>query len=238
MGAVALIMFVAMMVGAAWFLLPFAVRKLAERRLARLCRKHKAIVLSYDDGPGARLTSGLLDALAERNVAATFFVLGRRAETHMDLVARTLREGHEVGSHSFHHSNAWKVPPGLAMRDMSRGIRTVRTLGGDARLFRPPYGKMTLGTLVLGLLQGQRFGWWTIDTKDTREAAGRRPVQEILAQIRSSGGGVVLAHDFDRDDGPPDSTSRNDYVLMLTRQIIEFAEDNGYRFMRLGDLKP
>jgi len=220
----------------AWFLLPFAVRKLSEKRLAELCRDNKAIVLSYDDGPGADLTPRLLDLLKQHQAVATFFMLGRATQANPETVARALREGHEVGSHSFDHANAWKVLPVRAARDLAAGIHAVRTLGGDGHLFRPPYGKLTLATLLDGLLRRQSFGWWTIDTRDTKDHGARRPVQDILDQIRTGGGGVVLAHDFDRADEPPDGVSHTDYVMTLTEQVIAFADQNGYRLMRLGDV--
>ncbi|MFV0515666.1 MAG: polysaccharide deacetylase family protein [Jhaorihella sp.] len=221
---------------ALWFLFPFALRRLSERRLRRLCRSRRAIVLSYDDGPGPALTPRLLDLLGARKVAATFFVLGRSAEANTGLVARAVRERHEVGSHTFGHANAWKVGPLRAARDLEQGIGAVRRLGGDARLFRPPYGKMTLATLAGCLLRGQRLGWWTIDSKDARDSGARRPVGDILAEIRAQGGGVVLAHDFDKAGTPAEATSHADYVIDLTERVIGLAEADGFRLMRLGDV--
>jgi len=220
---------------AGWFILPYLLRRLSEARLARLCKAQKAIVLSYDDGPGPALTQALLDLLDGRGVA-TFFILGRRAEVNGDTVARAIREGHEVASHSFHHTNAWKVGPLRAARDLAAGIRTVRDLGGNADLYRPPYGKLTLATLIDGLLRRQRFGWWTIDSKDTKDGPARRGVDDILDQITLQGGGVVLMHDFDKSPPPDDSIPHGDYVISLTTRIIEFAGQNGYRLMRLGDV--
>lgn len=222
---------------ACWYLLPYAIRKLAEIRLARRCRGMKAIVLSYDDGPAPGLTPRLLDMLRGR-AQATFFILGNRAAENHDMVPRLLADGHEVGSHSQDHVNAWKAGPGRALRDVARGIETVRDLGGDGTLFRPPHGKMTLATFVDSLRRGQRLGWWTIDTKDTKEdGGGRKSPDQVLAEIAAQGGGVVLMHDFDRVDGPAGETdSHADYVLNLTGRILEFADTQGYRLVRLGDV--
>jgi len=220
---------------AGWFIFPFGIRRISESRLMRLCKEQKAIVLSYDDGPGPALTLRLLDILKNRGVA-TFFVLGRSAETNGQVVSRAVGEGHEVGSHSFHHSNAWKVWPGRAARDLAAGIRTVRGLGGNGNLFRPPYGKLTLATLIDCLVRRQSLGWWTIDSKDTKNSGDRRPVEEIIREIADNGGGVVLMHDFDKVPNPADSISHDDYVISLTGRIIDFAEENGYRLMRLGDV--
>jgi peptidoglycan/xylan/chitin deacetylase (PgdA/CDA1 family) len=219
-----------------WYLLPYILRRISEYFLARRCRKHRAIVLSYDDGPSNLLTPRLLDLLAERKVQATFFVIGNKISDNSEVVARTIRDGHEVGSHSFNHYNAWKAWPLRTARDIAAGIRTVRSLGGDARLFRPPYGKQTLATLLDSLLRFQRVGWWTIDTRDARSDKPRFSVESILGQIDSSGGGVVLAHDFDSSARTSNEMSHEDYVLVLTRRIIEHAEANGYVLMRLGDV--
>ena len=231
----ALILAVLAVLVVGWFIFPFALRRLAEARLAHLCKARKAIVLSYDDGPGPGLTQALLDLLEGRGVA-TFFVLGRSAEINGDTVARVIGAGHEVGSHSFHHTNAWKVGPARAGRDLAAGIRVVRSFGGNGNLYRPPYGKLTLATLIDGLLRRQRFGWWTIDSKDTNDSGARRRIDGILDEIALKGGGVVLMHDFDKPPGPGDSMSHADYVISLTTRIIEFAEQNGYRLMRLGDV--
>ena len=232
---VALIMAALIILAAGWFLLPFALRRISEARLARLCKAQKAIVLSYDDGPGPTLTRALLDLLDGRGVA-TFFVLGRKTEANRDTVAQAIGAGHEIASHSFHHTNAWKVTPMSAARDLAAGISAVRDLGGNANLYRPPYGKLTLATLIHGGLRRQRFGWWTIDSNDTKESRARRPISDILDEITLRGGGVVLMHDFDKSPAPSDGISHSDYVISLTMRIIEFAEQNGYHLMRLGDV--
>lgn len=62
----------------------------------------KMVAFTFDDGPSEN-TAAFLDALKERNVHATFFVIGKQAEQHPELVARMAAEGHEVGNHSYSH---------------------------------------------------------------------------------------------------------------------------------------
>lgn len=219
-----------------WFVFPFMIRRAAESRLERLCRSRRAIVLSYDDGPSAVLTPHLLGMLRSRRVAATFFVLGQKVGANREVVVRAMAEGHEIGSHSFSHSNAWKVGPVRAAKDLAAGVHAVRELGAGSSLFRPPYGKLTLATLIDCAVRRQRLGWWTIDTKDTKNSEERRRFEDVLETINICGGGVVLMHDFDKETSPMDGISHTEYVTELTGRIIEFAEKNGYRFMRLGDV--
>jgi peptidoglycan/xylan/chitin deacetylase (PgdA/CDA1 family) len=95
---------------------------------------------------------------------------------------------------------------------------------------------MTLATVVDCLMRRQRLGWWTIDCKDTKDGDERRRIEDILGEITTHGGGVVLMHDFDKVSDPADSMSHADYVITLTGRIIKFAEENGYQLMRLGDV--
>ena len=217
--------------GFTWFLLPHLDRRRREAALARLCREGRIIVLSYDDGPGTGTTPALLDLLAARKVQASFFVLGRSAEARPDLVARLLAEGHEVGSHTHDHSNDWKTWPLRSAADRDAGVALIDRLGGDGRLFRPPYGKLTLAGWIAARMQRLQLAWWTLDSRDSWQ---RRPVEAVLEDIDAAGGGVVLMHDGDayEKSGP----GHAEYVLDLTGRIIDFAEAGGYRFLRMGAL--
>lgn len=215
----------------AWFGLPVLQRRIATARLAALCAKHRAIVLTYDDGPSAGMTPAVANLLAQHGAKATFFVIGGFAQTYPALVARLLGDGHEIGSHTQNHSNAWKTTPWGAMRDLVMGRQTLDRLGVPTRLFRPPFGKTTLGTLMAGL--GQRFVFWTVDPQDSWD---RRPVVDILAEIDQKGGGVVLMHDFDRPRRGPTPEAHPAYLLDLTEALIGHSATNGYRILRLGDL--
>ena len=216
---------------ALWFGLPHLWRKRQERRLAELCRKERVIVLSYDDGPGAATTPRLADLLARHEAPATFFVLGRAAERHPGVVGDLIAQNHEVGSHTLDHTNAWKSAPATALRDAAAGRALVDRMGGQGALFRPPFGKMTLGGLLSARRRGIELGWWTVDSRDSWQ---RRPVEEVVDEIERAGGGVVLMHDGDAYE--KSGAGHTDYVLALTERILEHARAGGYRLMRLGEL--
>eukprot|EP01043_Picozoa_sp_COSAG02_P097767 COSAG02_NODE_33968_length_491_cov_1.168367_1_plen_54_part_10 len=54
--------------------------------------------MTYDDGPHPRNTPRLLDMLRERNIKATFYVVGRNVNMYPDIVRRIVAEGHEIGN--------------------------------------------------------------------------------------------------------------------------------------------
>jgi peptidoglycan/xylan/chitin deacetylase (PgdA/CDA1 family) len=60
------------------------------------------VYLTFDDGP-SNATPKVLDILKDNGIQATFFVLGKQAEEHPDLIKRILNEGHRIGNHSYDH---------------------------------------------------------------------------------------------------------------------------------------
>ncbi len=77
------------------------------------------IALTFDDGPNATLTPKLLDLLAARHLKATFFVVGQNAADHPDILKRAVREGHEIGNHSWSHPNLAKMSDEAVRRTRS-----------------------------------------------------------------------------------------------------------------------
>lgn len=217
-----------------WFLPSLLLRHLQVRCLMRFCADRRAIVLTYDDGPSRETTPALLDLFAQRGVLATFFMIGSRAETHPDVVSRLLAEGHEIGNHTRYHLNAWKTWPSSAIQDIRVGRQTLARLGVPPGLFRPPYGKATIATLLEAWLHQERLAFWTVDTRDSWERP--RSVAEVLEMLASSGGGVVLMHDFSYAPRGMAGHRHPEHVLEMTRAIIDFAFAQNYTLLRFDDL--
>jgi len=81
----------------------------------------RVISLTYDDGPNAEQTVDVLDALAEQDAKATFFVLTDRAREHPEIVRRILDEGHQVGLHGLDHARLTDVGGREAVRRIRAG---------------------------------------------------------------------------------------------------------------------
>jgi peptidoglycan/xylan/chitin deacetylase (PgdA/CDA1 family) len=63
-----------------------------------------AISLTFDDGPHPEFTPQLLDNLASSDIRGTFFIVGEKAQQHPEIVRRIAAEGHEIGNHTWRHS--------------------------------------------------------------------------------------------------------------------------------------
>ena len=67
------------------------------------------IAMTFDDGPHPTNTPRLLDILRERNIKATFYVIGDNSKRYPEILQRMIREGHEIGNHTMSHAYLTKL---------------------------------------------------------------------------------------------------------------------------------
>jgi len=212
-------------------IVPAAVQRRDVAALRRRAVERRAVALTYDDGPGPRLTPRVLEVLAAHGAPATFFMLGCRAERAPELVGHLLEQGHDVGCHTRQHLNAWKSLPGRAVADIDGGYRAMSKWMGPRAVFRPPYGKMTIVTRLAVRRRGAAIAWWTIDSGDTHATL---PDPSVAAnRLAREQGGVILMHDFDREK---DREERASHVLKTTVLMLETARREGLRVCRVSEL--
>ncbi|MFG0274869.1 MAG: polysaccharide deacetylase family protein [Phycisphaerales bacterium] len=211
------------------YALPLAIKGCQVRDLRR--RSAGRLVLTYDDGPGRSLTDAVLEILDGAGARGTFFMVGETAEADPDRAQRIVDAGHEAGCHSMAHLHAWKTAPWRSLADARAGFRSLSRWLGDGAMYRPPYGKVTMPTVVALARRGSRFAWWTHDSGDTHlhlPDPGR-----VVEQVEADGGGVVLLHDFERE---VDREERHAFVLEVTRRLLALAERRGLRIVTMGEL--
>ena len=212
---------------------PMVFCKVMRLLLARKAVKSRTLILTFDDGPGDRLTPVILDILAQNKVKATFFLLGRNIRGRELLVQRIGAEGHEIGSHGYDHIHALKVLPWQSIADIKRGWRAIADAlvsQGGTYLFRPPNGKMNLVSLLYLWAKKVPIIYWTVDSADTWLPEKRDP-HRCAEAVEAAGGGITLAHDFDR------STDKTDYyVLESLRLSLAAAKESGMQICTVSQL--
>jgi peptidoglycan/xylan/chitin deacetylase (PgdA/CDA1 family) len=157
------------------------------------CASTACAALTFDDGPGAP-TDDLLEILADKDVAATFFMLGTQIAARPD-VARSVQEaGHEIGVHTWSHADLVDIGPEAARDQLDRGLDAVAELTGHPpTLYRPPYGSTNSAVRQIAADAGLTEILWDVDTRDWKH---RDPDQTIaLALDRTRNGSIVLMHD-------------------------------------------
>ncbi len=149
------------------------------------------VALTFDDGPTPRHTARLLDGLKERNVHATFFLVGYRLEGNEALVQRIKTEGHQIGNHSYQHAQLTTLTAAQALSDLSRCDLALCTLLGEGEYWvRPPYGSIddqTLAGLDVPVI------CWSVDPLDWSD----KDAQKVAAHIAQNAkdGDIILLHD-------------------------------------------
>lgn len=206
----------------------YAIRLRAINELRRQCRHRRALVLTFDDGPGRQLTQSLIQLLEAHGAKATFFLLGRRALRETPIVDRLQRLGHQIGVHSYRHSHAWKTSPSDALEDINAGYIALAPWVRPDGLFRPPYGKLSYSTWRALQHRNARICWWTIASGDTWPILPS--TQRTADAVARAGGGVVLMHDFDR--GPEEEA----FVLRSTEILLKSAKQEGLNVLTMSDL--
>lgn len=158
-------------------------------------RSSRSVCLTFDDGPHPEHTPRVLDALAQEGVKATFFVIGRRAERHPDIVKRMVSEGHLVGHHSHTHPDPMATPSAVMHLEARRATETLGTiLGQPVRFYRPPHGKVRAWDFAGVWALKQTIVLWNVDPKDFAQPTSHQITDWFRArQLR--GGDLVLLHD-------------------------------------------
>jgi peptidoglycan/xylan/chitin deacetylase (PgdA/CDA1 family) len=184
------------------------------------------VALTFDDGPDPVDTPKLLDLLREKDVKATFFVVGRRADQYPEIVRRAWVEGHLVANHTWSHNSLFCfLMPGRLRDEIERCTESVRrSCGSRPRFFRSPVGLRH--PLLAPYLEamGLEYISWSIRTFDTFTANSSVLARRILNKAAS--GDIILLH-----DRLPRGTSA---MLEALPRVIDELRKRGFEFVLAG----
>jgi len=152
-------------------------------------------------------------------------VLGSRVRGREELLRRTLREGHEVGSHAEHHER-------LGGRPLEAYLQLVRTnaalraaVGRAPRVFRAPYGDVSPGVGRAARAAGLTTVGWDVDPRDY-ETPGADAIYARLAEAVRPGS-IVLLHDDRR---------ALEQTVVATERILATLAKRGLRAVAVSEL--
>lgn len=186
------------------------------------------VVLTFDDGPWPQTTPRVLTALALECVRATFFLIGKSASEHPELVRRIAVEGHTVGHHTWSHRSLMRIPPGQAADEIDRGISAVETAlyGRSAKVPSTPFFRFPGFEATRALLDNLQsrgivvFGadLWASDWNPMTPA---QELKLITDRLKSAGRGIILFHD---------SKARTATMLPA---FLRYLRDHHYRVVHI-----
>ena len=150
-----------------------------------------AVALTFDDGPNARYTEALLDGLKEREVRASFFLVGQCIEGNEDTVRRMAEEGHLIGVHCMEHRDLTRESEEEAVRQLMDTAAMIGAVTGRMpEYIRPPFGKWSSG---LQEAVPMETVLWSVDSLDWKLQDTDRIVRRVLKDTED--GDIILMHD-------------------------------------------
>jgi peptidoglycan/xylan/chitin deacetylase (PgdA/CDA1 family) len=190
------------------------------------------VALTFDDGPTAGSTDKVLDQLAELNVKAAFFVIGRNVEREPDLLRRIAAEGHLIGNHTYDHSRWASMGRGKYWQEQvaRADVAIERVLGRRVRFFRPPIGHKTPYTMAAARENGHVVVNWSVRAWDGVPTTAERIVKHVLPRCRA--GSIVVLH----DGIPPGSSRDPSPTLAAIKPLILGLRQRGLEPVRLDEL--
>jgi peptidoglycan/xylan/chitin deacetylase (PgdA/CDA1 family) len=184
------------------------------------------VALTFDDGPDPVDTPRLLDLLREKNVKATFFVVGQRAEQHPEIVRRAWEEGHLIANHTWSHRPLFCFLSPRRLRYEIEGSSECieRICGIRTRYFRSPVGLRH--PLLRFVLQnaGLEYISWRVRSHDTIIRNSRVLARRILSKVTSRD--IILMHDH-RPKGAQ-------VMLEALPGVIDELKQRGFEFVLAG----
>jgi len=187
------------------------------------CARLKCVALTFDDGPGEH-TPRLLDLLRDRDVRATFFVVGQMvaADKGGRITRRIVDEGHEIGNHSWSHPPLTALPLHGIRRELRHTEEIVRRLtGAHMQVMRPPYGATDARVAAETRREGLAQILWNLDTFDWRDR-----VSETVAKraAHAKPGSIVLMHDIHRT------------TVDAVPKVLDILTKRGFTFVTVSEL--
>ena len=216
---------------------------------------HRIVLFTFDDGPDPRNTPLLLDRLDEAGVKAVFFLVASRIaattpiEREQAAVAREImRRGHLIGGHTFDHPQLPLLTSEQVESQLARSDEIFqRVLGGQPRLFRPPFGAHSQRIDQLISQRSDTIVLWNLGTGDFLVHSADEVYQIWLKVFerreRENGdrGGIVLLHDTQAWSVDAFQMimshlmTQNCELLARGEELFDIVDDPSFFFVPRGD---
>jgi peptidoglycan-N-acetylglucosamine deacetylase len=206
--------------------------------------KPNEVAISFDDGPDPKWTPRILDILKRKGVHATFMMIGEEAQQHIALMQRVVREGNEIGNHTYTHPDISEISQRQLDWEVSLTNRLFASkLGVQPLYFRPPYDideEPDTDDQAAPVVRIQQGGLTVvgnkIDTNDWDERVRKTPAeiaQTVLDQLNRMKkapqfrGSVILMHDGGGD---------RSVTLASLPVLIDTLRAHGYQIVQVSQL--
>ncbi len=192
----------------------------------------KIIALTFDDGPNGRYTEDIGKVIESFGGKATFFMVGKNASRHPNIVNAIYKSGHEIGIHSYSHQFRKYFTDPLFNKELADSEAVMTRLGiENIKYFRFPW--LYRNPWIMRSVK--KRGYKIISGEF---AHGLEPFQvnheRIFRHSRKivKPGNIIIFH-----DGYNDSLQANrTQTLKTVKLLCKYLEQHGYRMVTISEL--
>ncbi|MEA4892785.1 MAG: polysaccharide deacetylase family protein [Peptococcaceae bacterium] len=185
-------------------------------------RNQAALMINVDWGQ--EIIPGILEVLEEKEAKATFFITGRFAENHPEIVKTIADAGHLIANHGYSHPHVDNLGVQENQEEIIRTQKALEAAGVTPSLFyAAPYGESKEHVIRAAEELGYRVVYWTLDTVDWQEPSVETILERIVPKVQD--GSLILAH-------PKECT------LKALPDLIDGIKAKGLSLVRLSDILP
>ena len=211
-----------------------------KEKFTNICKSDEKIAyLTFDDGPTTKVTPKILDILKEKDVKATFFVVGKHVKENPEIIKREYEEGHFIGNHGYNHNNKilYKSEESFCEEIKNTDTEIGKAIGIEnycSHIFRFPNGYMSSSyklkkKKMLEDLKEMNYVYvdWNCLTKDSeRKYTNSQLLNNLKKTAKNKGTLVILMHDT--------GDVNNTYDILS--EAIDYLKNEGYEFRNFYDL--
>lgn len=155
--------------------------------------KKRMVALIINVSWGTEYVPTILQTLKDAKVKATFFIEGKWATKHKDIVQMIEEQGHIIGSHAYDHPDMRTLSKSeiyeqlVGTNDIIEAITNKRP-----RYFAPPSGAYTDEVVAIAHSLHMETILWTVDTIDWRNPSVSVMINRVMKQVHP--GAIILMH--------------------------------------------
>lgn len=185
---------------------------------------NEKVLLTFDDGPDNELTLEVLRILKQHDIGALFFIIGKKAQEHPEIIAEIIKDGHLIGNHTQNHPLFFamlrqeKVEKEIGLCDNTLIAQNIHPWN----YFRPPVGYTNPRIARSVKKLNKKVIGWSLRSYDSVFKEEEKLLDRVVSKVKS--GNIVLFH-----DNLPQTVGVLD-------QFISTAKKNGIKFATTKDL--
>jgi peptidoglycan/xylan/chitin deacetylase (PgdA/CDA1 family) len=199
---------------------PYLLKLIFNNWLWSFSKKEKAIYLTFDDGPTPEITEWTLNELKKYNAKATFFCIGKNVKANSEIFKKIVDAGHSIGNHTNNHLNGSKTSLSLYIDNILKAENTIQS---EPKLFRPPYGKLTLKQSFNIRKLGYKIVMWDVLSADfDNTITNKKCLENVIKNTES--GSILIFHD---------SVKANKKLKYVLPKILDYYTAKNYSFKKI-----